>query len=396
MVTLGEADAVIEIALPAGIGATASLCTRAQDTRTGVLMDPVIKEEFRDFRQTQIRCRVKPPSENVDSTIIRLPPRSDRLVRNAVIYATAVALLACGESAPRVGRRAEARIGSENSPPRIASVTLQPASPQPSKSVRAVVDPQDPDGDSLNLTYVWTLDGRPVGDGLSKLMLRGGSGNQGVEVRVVASNGQADSEPVLATARLANRPPQIDRLNVQLPALEITAGAEIVVEVEVHDDDGDEIELGHLWKVNGKPISHEGPRYSTRSLEKGDVVSVEVRAGDGTDESEPLASPPIQVVNQAPRVVSRPVESMPDVGFRYRVEAEDPDGDEALRFELEDAPDGMQIGATSGETTWKPDPAQAGTHAIRVLVDDQKGGREARQEDRSHRVLLTKRMSRDP
>jgi hypothetical protein len=103
-------------------------------------------------------------------------------------------------------------------------------------------------------------------------------------------------------------------------------------------------------------------------------VVVEVFASDGSTEGAPFASPPIRVVNAAPRVSSKPGPATAGAGFHYRVEATDPDGDAPLHFALEEAPDGMTIGA-NGEITWMPSRDQAGLHRIRVVVDDRNGGR---------------------
>ncbi len=61
--------------------------------------------------------------------------------------------------------------------------------------------------------------------------------------------------------------------------------------------------------------------------------------------------------------------------FRYKVAAEDRDGDAQLQFRLKDAPAGMSIHPIRGDVTWSPAPDQAGTHTISVIVDDLHGGR---------------------
>ena len=101
---------------------------------------------------------------------------------------------------------------------------------------------------------------------------------------------------------------------------------------------------------------------------------VRVVAGDGTARSEP-AEVPIQIVNAPPRFVSRPPETLGDGGFVYRVAAEDPDGDRGLQFQLEKAPEGMEIDPLSGAIRWAPRPDQVGTHAVSVIADDLQGGR---------------------
>lgn len=293
----------------------------------------------------------------------------------ASVFTIPCLLFACAEAQEtREPLPSAAEVGRANTAPSIVSIALEPAEPEPGASVRAVVEVHDDDGDPVKMTYEWTLDGEPVGSGLAKLALRDASRDSRLEVTVVASDGRDDSEPATTWAHLANRLPRVERLLIG-PALEITAGTDVEVTPQAQDEDGDALEFRYAWTVNGEPTPEEGALFHTGALQKGDVLTVEVRAHDGKGAGEALASPPIQVVNLPPRVVSRPGPSAPHQGFRYQVEAEDPDGDGPLRFELEDAPDGMQIDAASGEVTWTPWPDQGGTHRVRVVVDDQHGGR---------------------
>lgn len=285
----------------------------------------------------------------------------------------AAALLACGGGDPPAAD-ATSPPADANAPPVVSRVRLEPAVPLPGGPVRAVVEVSDPDGDPVQMTYEWTVAGRAVGAGLPKLVLDGASKGDVVALRVVASDGRSDSDPVIARASVGNRPPVLERL-VVAPEREVSAGTELEAQPKASDPDGDPIEFIYVWKVDGEPTDVEGRSFSTLGIERGQVVSVEVRASDGTDTSEPLDSGPLRVVNWPPKVTSRPGPSEPGAGFRYQVTAEDPDGDAPLRFELAEAPEGMRIGATSGEIEWTPGRDQAGVHRVRVVVDDRKGGR---------------------
>ncbi|MBW2421757.1 MAG: putative Ig domain-containing protein [Deltaproteobacteria bacterium] len=300
-----------------------------------------------------------------------------RLARTASLCALAGLLLACGGSAPEQqdGESSAARDPADaNAAPQITRVSLKPENPAPGSAVRVLVEARDPDGDSLEISYEWTRDGEPAGSGSPKLSLGGATRDERVEVTVTASDGRLSSKPATASVQLANRPPRVERLRIG-PALEITVGDEVVIEAQVVDEDGDPVELSYEWELNERPLPDEGPRLSTDSFEPGDVITVEVQIDDGTDEGEPLASPPIEVVNRPPRVVSRPGRSAGSEGFYYKVQAEDPDGDTSLRFTLEEAPAGMEIDTTSGEITWSPESDQAGAHTVKVVVDDGEGGR---------------------
>jgi hypothetical protein len=284
--------------------------------------------------------------------------------------------LACGE----------AREGSEqnvlhetadraNQAPTIESIALEPASPTPGGAVRVIVEVNDPDGDPVKMSYEWKLDGRPVGNGTAKLMLHEAERGDDLEVVVVASDGRDDSEPESKSVRIANQPPTVQRLRVA-PSNTVTAGEIIEASAEARDPEGDPLEFVYTWELNGREVGGDpGAEFDTSGLTTGDVLRVEVRASDGESLSEPFHSPDIRITNRPPRVVSRPGASSSGGGFAYTVVAEDPDGDTPLRFELEDAPEGMQIGAHDGEIHWTPRPDQAGRHQIRVVVDDLRGGR---------------------
>ena len=57
------------------------------------------------------------------------------------------------------------------------------------------------------------------------------------------------------------------------------------------------------------------------------------------------------------------------------VKANDPEGDQPLRYELLQSPNGMHIDPYSGELEWRPAADQAGTHTVEIAVSDNRGGR---------------------
>ena len=309
---------------------------------------------------------------------MRLRPPDARHIRRAIVLPIAFALVACGEASEvdDVPKPLAAAAASHegNTAPRIESASFEPMEPVPGEAVRVVLDIVDDEGDPVKATYEWSLAGESVGAGTAKLMLRDASRGDALQVVVVASDGRADSPPMTVRALVANRAPWLDRILVG-PGLEISAGDPVSVEPQGQDDDGDELEFRYAWRVNGEPRDGSGPSFDTSGLDRGDVVSVQVVAHDGSADSEPLTSPEITITNLPPVVTSYPKGSARDRGFRYQLVAEDPDGDASLRFELADAPDGMEIDADSGEVTWTPRPEQAGTHVVHVVVDDGNGGR---------------------
>ncbi len=306
-----------------------------------------------------------------------------------VWVASALALLvtsACGgESAPTPESQAQASPAAavetpaaapdaSNDPPIIARIRFEPERPVTGDSVRAVVEASDPNGDPIWFHFAWELSGAPVNSKARELVLAGASKGDRLEVTVVAHDGKAESGPAHAATQIRNTAPRLERISIEPPG-EIVAGMPIVVRPDACDADGDPVTFRYEWTVDGRPVPERGPSLSTEDLQRGDVVRVAVVATDGEDDSEPLASPKLPIVNAPPRVVSRPSEPSNDGTFRYQVLAKDPDGDTGLQFHLENAPDGMSIDALSGAVTWVPAPEQLGTHSVSVIVDDLQGGR---------------------
>ena len=84
-------------------------------------------------------------------------------------------------------------------------------------------------------------------------------------------------------------------------------------------------------------------------------------------------------VNQAPIIVSDPVESLfiPnsefDTPYEYNVVAIDDDGDQ-LNWSLVDGPDGMLVDPTSGKISWPAEDVFYDQHNVTVRVEDGRGG----------------------
>lgn len=294
------------------------------------------------------------------------------------------ALAACGgaERAETTGRSmaaaAQPVTGRANAAPRVERVALSPSRPQAGTMLEARVEARDPDGDAVTLRYGWLVDGARVearGATLLVPQLRKGAA---IELEVVASDGRAESEPVRASARIANRAPVLSRVDLE-PATGLKIGEEVVAVAEAGDPDGDLVRFHYDWRVNGKAVRGAGEaRFATTGLKRGDRVDVRVLASDGEDETPPSDSRAVEIGNSAPQITSSPAGLSSEGVLRYTVAANDPDGDRALRFKLAAAPEGARIDPLSGELVWQARRDQVGAHPIEVVVEDGHGG-EARQ-----------------
>jgi hypothetical protein len=308
--------------------------------------------------------------------------------------AVVLALMGCGDSvtatpapesqsdsrgSPAVSpaRRPEMAAASRstgNSAPRIWSLTFEPEKPVADDRVRVRVETDDADEDPLFFEYRWELDGEVLEEDSDALALRGAARGSVLAVTVTASDGVATSAARRSEVVLGNRPPSVERLAIR-PAKNIVAGMTLRAEAFASDPEGDALELRYEWRVNGKPSGEAGEVFDTAGLKRGDTLSVAVVASDAVTPSAPVASPDLLIVNAPPRIVSKPGQPSDDGVFRYRVAAEDPDGDSKLEYHLLDAPDGMEIDTLSGSIIWQPQPDQLGTRLVSVVVDDPQGGR---------------------
>ncbi len=294
-------------------------------------------------------------------------------------------LVACGgeqvsetSGAPMAGGAASEtaveRPASLNAPPQIERVELSPLDPRPGQRVVARVVASDPDGDEIELRYEWLVNGRRSEQTASSFHVEDVAKGTLIEVRVTAADGANQSPAARASLRVGNQPPVLQGVVIE-PLMEVSAGHDISASPRATDPDGDPIEYRFLWQVDGRRIDEDGPVLSASHFERGSRVVVTVTASDGRDESDPLRSSPIPVVNAPPRITSIPPQQFQEDGsFRYRVTAEDPDGDRRFRFRLLEGPTGMDLDVVDGQLVWRPSEAQAGRHAVRIEVSDRKGG----------------------
>jgi hypothetical protein len=268
----------------------------------------------------------------------------------------------------------EVEEGVGNRPPEIQGIRLEPRDPVPGGSVRAQVSVRDPDGDRVELGFVWSINGSRVPGNGSQIVLPHVRKGDEIEVLVTARDGQAESEPAGSTTTVANRRPTLKNVRLQ-PFDEVARGTSIVAAPEASDPDGDSLIYTYEWRVNDRPVSENGPSLSTAALRQGDGIQVHVTASDGESESDRVESAKVRVANAHPEILSQPSSVLSDGVFRYAVEARDPDGDRRLRYSLRTGPDGMKINPVLGEVTWAPRPDQAGNHDVEVVVEDSGGAR---------------------
>lgn len=95
----------------------------------------------------------------------------------------------------------------DNAPPAISSIKIMPEAFQPGDTIRIDAAGTDPDGDTVTLTYAWTLNGQPAGENrhLQASLKRGDF----FSVTVTPYDGAAYGRPIFLERELKNLPPMI-------------------------------------------------------------------------------------------------------------------------------------------------------------------------------------------
>lgn len=187
-----------------------------------------------------------------------------------------------------------------------------------------------------------------------------------IEVTVTSAGASA-----VSSVTIGNSPPKVILVPFDNPR--IHRGVDIVALPEGMDPDGDTVSFLYHWKINGDDQPWiEGPVLSGDQFAKGDRISLTVVPFDGEVEGQSYHGQEFVIPNAPPHFVSRPPDQFKSELYTYQAQAEDPDGD-ILTYRLDEAPGAMDIDSYSGEIRWPISAADAGSHMVRVVAEDEEG-----------------------
>jgi hypothetical protein len=157
-----------------------------------------------------------------------------------------------------------------NTAPEVLAVSLSPSSPTVEDSLTVTATTSDLDGDTVTLTYVWSVDGSDPGT--SSQFLEGGTDfikGQDISVTIAPNDGtDTGSSLSSSTVTVANTPP--GQPTLAITPSEPTGGIDdLVCEIDndAEDIDGDALTYVMSWSVNG--TNYTGATTTTWS---GDTV----------------------------------------------------------------------------------------------------------------------------
>lgn len=261
-----------------------------------------------------------------------------------------------------------------NHPPVIRRVSLQPVPLISHGPLSVSVEAQDLDRDEVRFRYRWFVNGKLVAERSIETMeptifKRGDQ----VVVEVVPSDGKSEGASVKSQSLVVgNSSPVVSHVTIE--PNEEAFSRRVLAKADVMDPDGDSFSVTYRWSKNDKVVLEgESNELDITDLKTNDTIQVEVVAKDGTTTGKPLSSDVFSMNNTPPTIVSLPASAKKDGQYTYQVQANDPDGD-ALSYSLEVAPSGMTIHPQTGLVQWTPAAGTRGSHQIRVVAKDLKGG----------------------
>lgn len=163
----------------------------------------------------------------------------------------------------------------------------------------------------------------------------------------------------------------VESININPLPFNATTGVSVVATIA----DQSIVSLEYRWFINGEEVFFESSSHLPGHLfRRGDVIEVEVTPVTYTGERlASIMTRPLEASNAPPAIISEPSDKFTEVGFRYQVTAADLDED-VLTFKLGDAPENMQIDASSGLIEWNVESIEDGAFPINIIVDDGHGG----------------------
>ena len=188
----------------------------------------------------------------------------------------------------------------ENTAPEITSVSISPTSPTVSDTLSCSASATDDDGDTVTLSYEWTVSGTTVGT--SSTLSSGFSAGDTVTCTVTPDDGTDTGTPDSDSVTVDNTAPELASVSLS-PATAYEADT-LTCTPTASDADGDSISYTYAWTVSGSTVAASGSTLTGSSFDKHDDVFCTVTPDDGTDTGSPMSSSTVTISNTLPELAS--------------------------------------------------------------------------------------------
>ncbi len=221
-------------------------------------------------------------------------------------------------------------LGACNAAPQSVVLTLEPSTPTTQDELALNIEGAgDPDGDPVNTTVTWFMDGDHHGqyDDAQTIPPAATSKHQTWRAYVVPDDGSLEGPASAVEVTILNSPPVVElALSPLVPLTEDDVESSLIL---ISDADGDDVTVVYQWYLGGEPTSHDQPTLPAAATERGQVWTLEVIPHDG-DEAGETVSASVNIDNTAPVIDS--VSLWPEAPYENdsitaTVEARDDDSD---------------------------------------------------------------------
>jgi hypothetical protein len=190
-----------------------------------------------------------------------------------------------------------------NSPPRILSIPQDSTPSSTEDLILEEIQTEDLDGDSVRIFITWIKDGieMPSFEGDLLISKEYTKKDEMWEAYLTPHDGSGAGTPQIQSFVIQNTAPKV--LSVSITPQEAYENTIISAEVEGFDSDNDILSYLYEWRINGLSVSTD-ETLDGGQFNRGNAIELDIRAFDGNEESTPLRSMPIIILNSPPTLSS--------------------------------------------------------------------------------------------
>ncbi|HND30804.1 MAG TPA: hypothetical protein PLA94_12425, partial [Myxococcota bacterium] len=201
------------------------------------------------------------------------------------------------------GSPLSASVSAGNNPPVLSSVSLSPTTAYEGDTLTCTPgSASDPEGDAIQYSYAWTVDGASPGVSTSTLSSSYFAKNNAVRCTVTPDDGTTTGAAVASnTVTNSNSAPALASVAIS-PTTAYEGDTLSCTPGTATDPDGDNVSYTYAWYVNGNNNGRTSSTLSSTYFSRGDVVLCEATPTDGSAAGTALRSSGVTIANTVPTV----------------------------------------------------------------------------------------------
>ena len=189
----------------------------------------------------------------------------------------------------------------DNTIPSITSISLSPAAPKADEDITCTPIALDVDGESVNFSYTWEING-VVQPTTSEILPASAQYGSVVTCHVTPNDGTSDGAVQSQSTTISNTAPAM--VSVGFSANEIYTEDTVTALTSASDLNNHPITYSYDWFVNGQLVQSGSSDSLDGALhfDREDEITVQVTPNDGIEDGVAYTSAPLIVLNTAPEM----------------------------------------------------------------------------------------------